>query len=61
MFLTQKRGKSNRKTDFFVGQLKFVGQFFFVHQKNKKRRGKIALRRTPQLRLDVSSQCRKII
>jgi len=56
MFLTQKRGKSNRKTDFFVGQLKFVGQFFFVHQKNKKRRGKIALRRTPQLRLDVSSQ-----
>lgn len=35
MFLTQKRDKSNRKTDFFVGQLKFVGQFFSFTKKIK--------------------------
>lgn len=42
MFLAQKRDKSNRKTDFFVRQLKFVGQFFSVPKKNKKRQGKFA-------------------
>lgn len=42
MFLAKKRDKSNRKTDFFVGQLKFIGQFFSVPKKNKKRRDKFA-------------------
>lgn len=43
MFLAKKRDKSNRKTDFFVGQLKFVGQFFpRPEKKNKKTAGNFA-------------------
>lgn len=42
MFLAKKRDKSNRKTDFFVRQLKFVGQFFPVPKKNKKRQDNFA-------------------
>ncbi len=39
MFLAKKRDKSNRKTDFFVRQLKFVGQFFFRPEKKQKAAG----------------------
>lgn len=45
MFLAKKRDKSNRKTDFFVRQLKFVGQFFFRPEKKTKSGGVILPRR----------------
>lgn len=49
MFLAKKRDKSNRKTDFFVRQLKFVGQFFSVPKKKTKSGRVNLLRRIPPI------------